>query len=147
LTISFYPQNGVTVNDYSTEELSPFVDGEAVVALLKSGESITLQAEVIIPVDMGDSAMLSVVTELNRVDTLGYVDYDLQIINEKKPVQENPKSESATKTMTVAKTNDKGSSIKTAAKTGDDSLATMYLVAISLSVLIIVLSKKIYKRN
>ncbi|MGL6198786.1 MAG: hypothetical protein ACRC3H_07610 [Lachnospiraceae bacterium] len=156
--LTFYPQNGVTVNDYYTEELSPIVNAEAVVALLKSGESITLQAEVVIPADMGDEAVLFVLADLNYIDALGYVDYDLQIINdEKKPVQENPKSESGAKpdtkpdTKTVAKTdtktNNNGSSIKTAAKTGDNSSTAVYLGAIALSALAIMLSRKLYKYN
>lgn len=117
------------------------------VALLKSGESITLQAEVIILKNMRDTATLYVGSELYPGAPLGGELFDLILVNEKQPAQENPKSESGTKTNTVAKTNDKGSTIKTAAKTGDNSSTIVYFVVITLSALTIILSRKrqIYK--
>lgn len=134
--LSFYSQNGVTVRNFSADGLSPIeIDAEAVVAQLKSGDSITLQAEVVIPENMGDAATLTISSELYPGAPFGYVEYDLLLADESKPDQKNPQSESGAKT--AAKTSDNGSSIKTAAKTGDNSSTAVYLGVIALSAIAI----------
>jgi len=112
------------------------------VTLLKSGESITLQAEVMILKNMRDTATLYVGSELYPGAPLGGELFDLILVNEKQPVQENPKAENGSKTNTVAKTNDKGSTIKTAAKTGDNFSTIVYFGVITLSALTIILCRK-----
>jgi len=140
--LSFYSQDGVTVRNFSADGLSPIeIDAEAVVAQLMSGDSITLQADVVIPENMGDAAALTISSELYPGAPFGYVEYDLLLEDESNPDQKNPESESGAKT--AAKTSGKASSIKTAAKTGDNSSTTVYLGVIALSSITLILSRKI----
>jgi len=116
-SLAFKPQEGITVSGYSDGPEPAHNSAQAKIAHLAAGESITLNAVLLITTDMADTQEIRLKSYLDSGEELGEARYDVTLFDKNS-------AGSGVNTPSAVSANKK----QTGAKTGDTSNTLLYLI-------------------